>query len=109
MTNKIIGKYSGHSLDVWVDGVRILPHKSQALINHSPDGFNAGYGGSGPSQLSLAIMLHILKDDYDAIWCYGYFKDQFISNPKYFNKDFEFQVDIHKWATRQMKSRDYGK
>ena len=26
------------------------------LFNHSPDGFNWGYGGSGPAQLALAIL-----------------------------------------------------
>lgn len=27
------------------------------LLNHSPDGFNWGYMGSGPSQLAFAILL----------------------------------------------------
>ena len=39
------------------DGDEIRPRKSQALRNHSPDGFETGYGGSGPSQLALAILL----------------------------------------------------
>ncbi|HMF28341.1 MAG TPA: DUF6166 domain-containing protein, partial [Candidatus Cybelea sp.] len=26
------------------------------LYNHSPDGFEIGYGGSGPAQLALAIL-----------------------------------------------------
>jgi hypothetical protein len=30
------------------------------LINHSPDGFNWGYSGSGPAQLALAILVHQL-------------------------------------------------
>ncbi len=33
------------------------PGPSQAIFNHSPDGFNWGYAGSGPSQLALAILL----------------------------------------------------
>lgn len=33
------------------------PAPSQALRNHSPTGFEWGYGGSGPAQLSLAILL----------------------------------------------------
>lgn len=32
---------------------RDLPPKNN-LRNHSPNGFNWGYGGSGPAQLSLA-------------------------------------------------------
>ena len=37
-----------------VDG-RPLPPRTD-LINHSPTGFEFGYGGSGPAQLSLAIL-----------------------------------------------------
>lgn len=35
----------------------LTPTASLKLINHSPDGFEWGYAGSGPSQLSLAILL----------------------------------------------------
>ncbi len=37
-----------------VDG-RPLPPRTD-LVNHSPTGFEFGYGGSGPAQLSLAIL-----------------------------------------------------
>lgn len=33
------------------------------LRNHSPDGFEWGYGGSGPAQLALAILADHLGDD----------------------------------------------
>lgn len=36
---------------VTVDG-KLLKH----IVRHSPDGFNWGYGGSGPSDLALAIL-----------------------------------------------------
>lgn len=39
--------------------IPLLPDESQHLRNHSPDGFNWGYGGSGPSQLALAILLKL--------------------------------------------------
>lgn len=32
------------------------------LRNHSPDGFNWGYGGSGPAQLALALAVDVLGD-----------------------------------------------
>jgi hypothetical protein len=32
------------------------------LRNHSPDGFEWGYGGSGPAQLALAICTHAAGD-----------------------------------------------
>lgn len=38
------------------------PVDSQKVYNHSPDGFNHGYGGSGPAQLALAIMLKLIND-----------------------------------------------
>jgi hypothetical protein len=47
------------SRNVWLDGNRLSPGPSQKLRNHSPDGFNWGYGGSGPAQLALAIILEL--------------------------------------------------
>jgi len=44
---------------VWLDGEELTPEESQAYRNHSPDGFAWGYGGSGPAQLALAVMLQI--------------------------------------------------
>lgn len=37
----------------------LLPGPSQKLRNHSPDGFQWGYGGSGPAQLALALLLDV--------------------------------------------------
>lgn len=33
------------------------------LRTHSPDGFEWGYGGSGPAQLALALAADVLGDD----------------------------------------------
>jgi len=44
---------------VLLDGKVLTPHRSWKVKNHSPDGFSWGYGGSGPSQLALAIMLEL--------------------------------------------------
>jgi hypothetical protein len=33
------------------------------LRNHSPTGFEWGYGGSGPAQLALALAADVLVDD----------------------------------------------
>lgn len=35
---------------------------SQQIRNHSPTGFAWGYGGSGPSQLALALLLHAIGE-----------------------------------------------
>ena len=36
---------------------RLDPEPSLALRRHSPTGFEWGYGGSGPAQLALALLL----------------------------------------------------
>jgi len=40
----------------------LSPGPSQKLWNHSPDGFQWGYGGSGPAQLALALLLDATTD-----------------------------------------------
>jgi hypothetical protein len=42
---------------VYVDDKPLDPAPSQKIHNHSPDGFNWGYGGSGPAQLALGLLL----------------------------------------------------
>ena len=44
------------------------------LRNHSPDGFDWGYGGSAPAQLALAILAHHLADAEEALNLYQRFK-----------------------------------
>ena len=39
------------------DGKILDPSFSLEIVNHSPDGFEWGYQGSGPAQLALAILL----------------------------------------------------
>jgi hypothetical protein len=67
------------SVEVLVDGqtksvYSLTPRASQRLFNHSPDGFNWGYGGSGPAQLALAILLDLFGDDSLALSWYQPFK-----------------------------------
>lgn len=44
------------------------------LRNHSPNGFQWGYGGSGPAQLALALLADALNDDARALRHYQTFK-----------------------------------
>ncbi len=44
------------------------------LWNHSPTGFEWGYGGSGPAQLSLALLADALGDDEKAVQLHQPFK-----------------------------------
>lgn len=71
---------TGHweSKIVVVDGKQLLPGRSQKIINHSPDGFAWGYGGSGPAQLSLAILLLYLPQE-EACMLYHSFKFEVVA------------------------------
>lgn len=61
ITHKLKGLAS--TREVWIDNEWLDPRPSQKFRNHSPDGFNWGYGGSGPSQLALAVALKLGKQD----------------------------------------------
>lgn len=63
---------------IFINGAELKPLKSQMVWNHSPDGFNWGYGGSGPAQLSLAILLEFIEKQ-DAVMIHQQFKWDIIS------------------------------
>jgi hypothetical protein len=74
--------------EYFLDGKYLDPAQSQKVWNHSPDGFNHGYSGSGPAQLALAIMLELTgkADGYQD------FKFRFIAGlPQ--GQDFEAEFD----------------
>ena len=50
------------------------------LYNHSPDGFEWGYIGSGPAQLALAILAYELQDDHKVMTLYQDFKHKTLAN-----------------------------
>lgn len=84
-------KFSEFSTSVyfWLEGERPrdLPLTLE-IVNHSPTGFEWGYGGSGPSQLALAIVYWTLAlataaDEEEAediaLRYYQGFKEQFVA------------------------------
>jgi len=60
-------------------GERIPLEPRFDLANHSPTGFEWGYGGSGPAQLALAILADHLRDDERALRLYQMFKAKVIA------------------------------
>lgn len=64
---------------------------SLKIRNHSPDGFNWGYGGSGPAQLSLAILMKYLPVEY-ALELYQDFKFSVVG--KWPQSDFEIELNL---------------
>ena len=63
---------------VMVDYSILDPAWSQSVYNHSPDGFNWGYGGSGPAQLALALLL-LCAGEKEALEHYQDFKNDIVS------------------------------
>jgi len=62
---------------VTVDSKPLNPRND--LRDHSPDGFEFGYGGSGPSQLALAMLVYEYHDESFALEHYQEFKWAVIS------------------------------
>ena len=58
---------------------RLTPEWSLELVNHSPSGFEWGYGGSGPGQLALALLLDYTDDEAVALDHYQVFKTEIVS------------------------------
>jgi len=65
---KAMVRIIGHDGDT-----RELPERRD-LFNHSPSGFDWGFGGSGPSQLALAILADAIGNDPVALRLYPEFK-----------------------------------
>jgi len=94
---------TGHlaSRQVYIDGIELTPTKSFKHRNHSPDGFCWGYGGSGPSQLALALLLEA-TDEYIALNNYQQFKRDVIAN---LPENFTLNSDIiYKWLEEHNES-----
>ena len=91
--DKITGNWE--SKEVRINGNILSPERSQKVCNHSPDGFNWSYGGSGPAQLALAIMIQMAGEGV-AERAYQDFKWDVIS--KLPEADFELTVgEVWDW------------
>jgi hypothetical protein len=61
------------------NGQPFSPVPSQELFNHSPDGFEWGYNGSGPAQLALALLFDVSGDPGSSVAYHQEFKRRFVS------------------------------
>ena len=84
--------------EVMMDGNPLDPKPSQKVWNHSPDGFNWGYSGSGPAQLALAILMKYVDADR-AVRLHQDFKFKFIATLP--QKDFMVTLDVEEWIKQQ--------
>ena len=68
-----------------------LTHK----MLHSPDGFNWGYGGSGPEDLSRSLLWDVLAEEPDSFMCHDFTLAVVAKLPS----DWELQESIiHAWV-----------
>jgi hypothetical protein len=91
MTMRIKGTYATNKIEV--DGKPLDPTPSQKVWNHSPDGFSWGYGGSGPAQLALALLLHAGVKERMAVELHHDLKREFVAPLP--EGDFEADLVIH--------------
>lgn len=87
---------------VRIDGRILEPGASQRLVNHSPDGFAWGYGGSGPAQLALAILLEAGVDAATANGLHQAFKWAFLANVPA-DRPLRIEVDVEAWVRQQTR------
>jgi len=72
------------------------------LREHSPTGFNWGYGGSGPAQLALAILADVAGDKV-ALNHYQEFKRDVIASLEPDKKFTLTEEEVKAWLARQPK------
>lgn len=99
MSMKVDLVFGSHYDSVLVNGKKLDPAPSQKVWNHSPDGFAWGYGGSGPSQLALALLLHHGLNEEEAVKHHQAFKfDTVAAWPQ---ASAVVYVDIDRWLLAQ--------
>lgn len=79
-------------IEVMLNGDLFDPSLSQEIRNHSPNGFNWGYGGSGPAQLALAILLEETGSPKLSEEFYQQFKEDVVSKFEDSWHLFSFQI-----------------
>jgi Family of unknown function (DUF6166) len=84
--------------NVFLDGERLTPEASQKVWRHSPDGFEWGYGGSGPAQLALAILLAAGMPDDQAVRHHQAFKFAFLAGLPH--DEFNIAIDLKAWVKK---------
>jgi hypothetical protein len=82
-----------------IDGERVVPGPSLELRNHSPTGFSWGYGGSGPAQTALAILLHVSGDTEASLRHYMDFKHEHVA--RWPQESTTVELDVAAWLRRK--------
>lgn len=74
------------------------------VVQHSPDGFAWGYGGSGPAELARCLLLEVVGQDQGEGWHYQDFKSEFVAgwNDSWAISD----EDIREWVRIKSLPKD---
>lgn len=95
---------SGCRVLVW-DGSRHRPLSPMlSLLRKSPTGFEWGYGGSGPAQLSFAILWSVYQDEDFCLSTYQEFKYHVISRLEKRAWTIS-ESEVKSWMDRMIRSR----
>jgi len=93
----IRGKIATHRITV--KGDVLNPEASRKVRDHSPTGFNWGYGGSGPAQLALALLMVFAGREF-AERNYQDFKWQMVATLP--QEDFEMSAaSVEEWIRQR--------
>lgn len=89
------------------DGRRLPTYYGRRGVTHSPDGFQWGYGGSGPAQLAYAILRH-RKGAGVAHKFYQAFKWQVVCRWKQPPEGWELEASfVDQWVEHAYQGREY--
>ena len=97
---KIIGRII-HRV-IFIGDKELLPQRSQAVWNHSPDGFNWSYNGSGPAQLALGLLLEAGLDEETAVKHHQSFKFDVIARLPAGDFEIEWNV-VEEWIENNVR------
>lgn len=101
---------TAHGFELGMPGEETMlldPAKSLRYRNHSPTGFAWGYGGSGPSQLALGVLLECMEPGSALTW-YQDFKMDYLANETW-GEPFYFEFDPDKWVKEKEVERARGR
>ena len=93
---------------VYVDSTPLDLEGSLKIRNHSPTGFQWGYLGSGPAQLSLALLLHFGASEQEATNYYQDFKQEILAQLPQEDFDLADNVVTDWLEARRIFAREFG-
>lgn len=81
-----------------------VPH---SIVRHSPDGFNCGYGGSGPAEFALNILKYVTSEEPSAS-LYQKFKGEFIATVICGDNEMIILSEalVRKWVENEKSNQD---